>query len=321
MAKAWTWWAGAGASAAAALAAGAALATAGGPERSPAQLEAQALLVRRGEGAAGEIYRVPLDGGPPTRLTRNRASDYFPVASPDGGRIAFVSDRGGDDDIWVMEADGSRPRVLTRDAPRGHAPAPLDTAPAWSPDGRRIAFASDRAGGDPQIYVMNADGTGLRRLTRTARTVFDTTPAWSPDGRRIVFASSRAGYFNLELFSMRADGTGVRRLTRTVGGHSVLGDDATPSYAPDGLRIAFASNRDQNNEIYVMAEDGSGQRRLTRTARADDLLPRFSPDGTRIAFASAGRTGASRVIVMGADGSAPRALGPGAEPSWIPDPV
>jgi Tol biopolymer transport system component len=117
---------------------------------------------------------------------------------------------------------------------------------------------------------------------------------------------------------MRPDGTGLRRLTRTGGSDAVLGDDATPSYAPDGSRIAFASNRDQNNEVYVMAADGGAPRRLTRSARADDLLPRFSPDGARIAFSSSGPTGALRVIVMGADGSAPRALGPGAEPSWLP---
>jgi TolB protein len=309
-------WAG-GAALVAALGAAAAFAG-GGADRAAGQAEGDALLVRRGEGAASELYRVPLGGGAATRLTRNRASDYFAVASPDGRRIAFVSDRGGDDDIWVMRADGSRPRVLTRDRPRAGGPAPLDTAPAWSPDGRRIAFASDRAGGEHEIYVMSADGSGVRRLTRTARHVIDTTPAWSPDGRRIAFASTRAGHFNLELFTMRPDGTGLRRLTRTGGSDAVLGDDATPSYAPDGSRIAFASNRDQNNEVYVMDADGSGQRRLTRSARADDLLPRFSPDGARIAFSSSGPTGASRVIVMGADGSAPRALGPGAEPSWLP---
>jgi TolB protein len=296
----------------------AAIAAEAGADRAAARAEGAALLVRRGEGSAGELFRVPLDGGPAVRLTRNRASDYFPVASPDGRRIAFVSSRGGDDDIWVMRADGSRPRVLTRDRPRARGPAPLDTAPAWSPDGRRIAFASDRAGGEGEIYVMNADGSGVRRLTRTARHVIDATPAWSPDGRRIVFASSRAGHFNLELFTMRPDGTGLRRLTRTGGSDAVLGDDATPAYAPDGSRIAFASNRDRNNEIYVMAPDGRGQRRLTRSARVDDLLPRFSPDGTRIAFAASGPSGAGRVIVMGADGSAPRALGPGAEPSWVP---
>jgi TolB protein len=291
---------------------------AGGAGAAAGPSEDGTLLMRRGDGAASELYRVPLAGGAAVRLTRNRASDYFPVASPDGRRIAFVSDRGGDEDIWVMEADGSRPRVLTRDRPRAGGPAPLDTAPAWSPDGRRIAFASDRAGGEQEVYVMNADGSGLRRLTRTARHVIDTTPAWSPDGRRIVFASTRAGHFNLELFSMRSDASGLRRLTRTAGSDAVLGDDATPSYAPDGSRIAFASNRDRNNEIYVMAADGSGQRRLTRSARLDDLLPRFSPDGGRIAFASTDRTGASRVTVMGADGSARRALGPGAEPSWLP---
>ncbi|MDX6555922.1 MAG: hypothetical protein QOD86_2117 [Miltoncostaeaceae bacterium] len=115
-----------------------------------------------------------------------------------------------------------------------------------------------------------------------------------------------------------------RRRDGTAGGPAVRltrnrASDYFPVASPDGRRIAFASNRDRNNEICVMAADGSGQRRLTRSVRADDLLPRFSPDGTRIAFASTDRTGASRVTVMAADGSAPRARGPGAAPSWLRD--
>jgi TolB protein len=267
----------------------------------------------------GEISLARADGGALRRLTDNRAEDRFPVWSPDGSRIAFVSDRGGDEDVWVMRADGSDARVLTGDRAGPGRPAPADGAPAWSPDGTRIAFTSDRAGGAPEIWVVRADGGGLRRLTRTAPTVTDTTPAWSPDGRLIAFGSDRAGPFNTEIYVMRPDGSGVRRLTRTPGADAVLGDDSTPAWSPDGARIAFASNRDRNAEIYVMDADGRGQRRLTRRPGTDDLLPRFSPDGLRIAFSASGRSG-ERVVVMGADGSRPRVVLQGAEASFRPRP-
>ncbi len=107
-----------------------------------------------------------------------------------------------------MNAGGAGVRRLTR------APA-IDTAPAWSRDGRRIAFASGRDGGEPEIYVMNADGSAQTRLTRTPPFVADNTPTWSPDGRRIAFASNRAGAFNQEIYVMNADGSRVRRLTRS----------------------------------------------------------------------------------------------------------
>jgi TolB protein len=214
-------------------------------------------------------YLARADGGALQRLTDNRAEDRFPVWSPDGSRIAFVSDRGGDEDVWVMRADGSGARVLTRDRAAGGRPGPADGAPAWSPDGARIAFTSDRGGGAPEIHVMRADGGARRRLTRTAPTVTDTTPAWSPDGRLIAFGSDRVGLFN--------------------------------------------------TEIYVMDADGGDQRRLTRRPGSDDLLPRFSPDGLRIVFSASGRAG-ERVVVMGADGSRPRAVLQGAEASFRPRP-
>src|SRR5205814_9520420 len=102
-------------------------------------------------------------------------------------KIAFDSNRDGNFEIYVMNADGSGQRRLTRNPAK-------DVSPAWSPDGRRIAFARDRGSTKPSsdIYVMNADGSRLRRLTRSPAN--DVSPAWSPNGRKIVFVSDRDNY-------------------------------------------------------------------------------------------------------------------------------
>ena len=128
----------------------------------------------------------------------------------------------------------------------------FDTSPAWSPDGTRIAFSSN-GDGDPEIYVINAQGSGTAQLTNDGAT--DVHPAWSPDGARIAFASTRDG--NGEIYVINADGSDVERLTSS-------GDtDVHPAWSPDGTRIAFMSYRDGNWEIVVMNADGSDVERLT----------------------------------------------------------
>ena len=125
----------------------------------------------------------------------------------------------------------------------------LDSDPAWSPDGQRIAFSSDRDG-NWEIYVMNADGSGLVRLTDND--AYLDSPAWSPDGQRIAFQSNRDG--NWEIYVMNADGSGLVRLIDNDA------NDFLPAWSPDGQRIAFQSNRDGNSEIYVMSAAGEPPR-------------------------------------------------------------
>ena len=216
--------------------------------------------------------------------------------SPDGRRIAFLTDRDGNFEIYVMNADGSGQRNLTR------KPA-FDSDPLWSPDARKIAFVSAGDGKGPprrqEIYVMNADGSGLRTLAR------GHAPAWSPDGRRIAFRSDRDG--NGEVYVMNADGTGLRRLTHNPA------SDGGALWSLDGRRIFFVRFQHGNSEIYVMNADGSGEQNLTSEARparrAYDGSPVMSPDGRRIAFVSE-RDGNGQIYVMNADGSGQRRLTP-----------
>jgi WD40 repeat protein len=179
--------------------------------------------------------------------------------------LAIVKRTNGNADIWTINSNGTGGiRLTTHAAP--------DVEPAWSPDGSKIAFRSDRDGSG-EIYAMTADGSGVTRLTQHA--ALDTRPTWSPDGRRIAFQSGRDG--NDEIYVMNADGSGVTRLSSNDG------SDRQPAWSPDGQKIAFASDRDGNFEIYVMNADGSAATRLT-THATDDVQPAWSPDGSRVAF-------------------------------------
>ena len=203
--------------------------------------------------------------------------------SQTAGRIAFVSDRDGNDEIYAMNTDGSNVTRLT------HNPA-KDWWPRWSPDGQQIAYSSDRDG-DFEIYVMNADGSNVNRLTYDS--AGDWLPSWSPDGRHISFASRRDGDF--EIYVMNADGSQVTQLTQNQV------NDWSPDWSPDGLRIAFMSDRDGNNDIYVMDAHGSATTRLTHDTNSDSR-PTWSPVSQRIAFAS-NRDGDYDIYVMNSDGT------------------
>jgi Tol biopolymer transport system component len=235
------------------------------------------------------------------------------------GRIAFVSDRDENWEVYTVNADGSEPTNLS-DFPQsgGYAWPSTDVKPSWSPDGQRIAFASDRHAdfktdpdGNRDIYLMDAGGSNLVRLTE--HPAHDDFPAWSPDGQRIAFASQRDG--NWEIYVVKADGSGRTRLT-----HEPL-SDAMPAWSPDGEHIVFCSDRDGNTEIYVMKADGSGQTRLTDHWKLD-FGPAWSPDGQHIAFVS-DRDWDAEIYVMRADGSGVTNVtnheGIDVEPAWSPD--
>jgi Tol biopolymer transport system component len=188
--------------------------------------------------------------------------------------------------------------------------AAMDNMPSWSPDGKKIAFTTNR-NGHSDIYVMNADGSNQTRLTKNPAR--DVLPSWSPDCTKIAFASDRDG--NFEIYIMNADGSNQTRLTNNPV------EDSSPSWSPDGTRIAYQSFRDKNMDIFTLRADGSDEIRLTEHP-APDALPSWSPDGQKIVFISA-RDRNSEIYTMNADGSDQTRLteNPTMDlyPSWSPD--
>lgn len=232
-----------------------------------------------------DIFIAPVDGGPATNLTNTTSRDYHPTWSPDGRRIAFTSNRTGDDDIYIMQADGSNPQNLTV------TQGANESAPAWSPDGQWIAFASDRDGG-VDLYRLNVATGQIQRLTDDA--VPKSAPAWSPDGTKIVYWTTRRNSTQIFIIDMQ---TRSRRILVENGPVD------WPVWSPDGMRIAYHTTRSGSGEIAVYNLQTERETILTDPDDGfNDLRPEWSPDGQRLVFMS-DRGGAFALYTMAADGS------------------
>jgi len=228
--------------------------------------------------------------------------------APQSGQIVFQSTRpGGTPELRVMDPDGSNLRTLLG------GPATYQS-PAFSPDGARIAFSSNRDG-DFDLYVMNRDGTGLAHVTGPSvpDTTYDDSPSWSPDGSKLVFG--RLFSLGAELGVVNVDGTGETALTSVV----TSGYLDWPAWSPDGTKIAYTGGGTPH--IYVMNADGSGAEPLPALVGDTVDHAAWSPDGTRLAVHDL----AHGIVLMNADGSNPVPLLPsgeyGTEPAWSPDGV
>jgi TolB protein len=283
----------------------------GGPRRAPTTTRSVGPLTVRSNG---DIYYV-LGGGGDTpqiasvnpngtgrqvALASTQGVHYQRIAfSSDGSRIAFADDANGSSGIAVANADGSGVNRLTDGV--------NDSWPSWSPDGTKIAFSG--TGFDPgirrcavgvdidcptDIYVMDADGSDLTRLTTD--TAPEYHPVWSPDGTRIAFVTYRADG-GAVISVMNADGTGERPISSGTNG-----SDSSPSWSPDGSLIVFESIRNENWGIYVVAPDGTGERVIKQANTVDS--PVWSPDGSLIAFIAIDPgSGDASLFTMRPDGS------------------
>jgi Tol biopolymer transport system component len=215
-----------------------------------------------------------------------------------------------------MNADGDRQRRLTRQKgePSTQTGLFFQTEPAWSPDGRRIAFASRRSGSF-QIFVMRADGSGTRRLTST--TADDQNPTWSSDGSEIAFDRGSPG----DIYVMKTDGTQAHRIGDDFA------DEGDPAWSPNGRWIAFSRRTPGTTarEIWLVHPDGSGRHRLTRRSALSEA-PAWSPDGRQIAFSTETSSGNEdiEIYTVALAGGSPRRLTSSVptgayEPSWSPD--
>jgi Tol biopolymer transport system component len=285
---------------------------------------------------------------PTPRPTAPPVATAPPVQRPSSlNRIAFVSDRHGNQEIYVMNADGSGLTRLTDN------PAE-DNSPVWSPDGKYIAFVSTRDG-NSEIYVMRADGSQQKNLSNNPAPDYD--PTWSPDGKYIAFTSTRDDPVKTDIWLMNANGSNQAKL-RDFGVSPAWSPDGNqiaaifrfggllhlgvmpadgsaepkpliqldisnfPAWSPDGERIAFESaDSPGDSEILVINADGSNLINLTNNQDIIDSYPTWSPDGSRIAFVS-DRHGNSEIYIINADGSGLTRLTDNsswdAYPSWSP---
>jgi len=267
-------------------------------------------------------------------------------------RIAFMTDRDGDLEIYIMDQDGANLTNLTNDLA-------ADGLPVWSSQAQAFAFITSRDASPLSIYRMNLDGSeaslisedilvdpdiplawnesgtwlafgggpnadvylidpaGERLINLTDHPAQDNFEAWSPNGEHLLFTSDREG--SLAIYTISVAGGEATRLTELES------NNGEADWSPDGNRIAFMSDRDVDIEIYAMNADGSNVTRLT-DSQGFDGFPAWSPNNHQIAFLS-GRDGDAEVYVMGADGSEPTNLtnSPGSGESlqgdfaWSPD--
>ena len=192
-------------------------------------------------------------------LTKNAGNNFLPVFSPDGTRVAFISnrDQAGNTEVYVMNTDGSNVQRLTNN------PA-ADTTPTWNPQGTQIAFVSDRSG-SPQIWVMGIDGLGQRQLTHES---YADRPTWSPAPyNEVAYAAKTGPGQDIKILDLAT--REVRQLTFGEGSNE------SPSYAPNGKHIAFMSTRAGKAQIFTITRDGRNLRQVTRTGN------NYQPDWSR----------------------------------------
>lgn len=233
--------------------------------------------------SAGGTNLVGVAGQP----TETPISQTLPEASPEPtlppipetyGHIIFVSDRDGDENLYITSPDGLEQSRLTEIASEN---------PRISPDGTRVAFVSS-ANGNMDIYVLEIATRSLTRVTDAPEK--DSSPSWSPDGTKIAFESFRDG--NFEIYMVNADGSNPTRLTNDPAG------DSNPIWSPVANEIAFVSNRFGNADIFLLTPNGSVSTLTTNSA--PDSAPAWSPNGSTIAFQSfSGEL--SNICVIGRD--------------------
>ena len=305
---------------------------------------------------SSKFFRVPLVVGAAVLAAcllalvglENPAQAAFPGAN---GKIAFVSDRDGDNDIYTVGPTGDNLKRLTNNSKN-------DASPAWSPDGRKIVYSSGLTGTaySADIFVMNADGSGKTLIT-DERSISgtlkgdDAYPVFSPDGRRIVFVRKDLNNPEGDLYKISTDGKNLTRLTRLS-----YDQPCCPAWSPDGSKIAYSVWDGYDNSVETVKPDGSGrsffhyggspdwspdgsqlvfdsygvinkidadgtdEKQLT-TGEAYGSNPAFSPDDSKIVFQSAARDGnfIYDLYVMDADGTDVRQLTDDPAQEFFPD--
>lgn len=266
-----------------------------------------------------EIYVVNADGTNLKKLTNNSVGAQYPVWSPDGRKIAFAATKDGG--IYTMNADGTNlTRIVFKTKYDEYTEKDYvceNTAPSWSPDGSMICYESygDEDSGttvpNANIYVVNSDGTNIRRVT--SGLTYEGQPAWSPDGSKIAFVyikNEDNGFSNNHIYVMNSDGSNWVQLTDS----KITINNLNPAWSPDGTKIIFSGDGTEKQGIFCIKLKDKSQ---TYVGIGSD--PQWSPDGTNI-IVNRWSEGRSKIYVMNADGSNVSVINvpiDAREPVWI----
>jgi Tol biopolymer transport system component len=230
-----------------------------------------ALVYGRGPDGARDLYIVPVEGGPPRRLTSHPASDGLPRWSADGRTVVFTSKRSGNWQLWRVLAEGGEPTAIRVNE---HTEWQADE----SPDGRYLAFLSNREG--PEfLWILDQKTGDLRDLVRHRERTIMGNPHWSPDGKHIVFSSNWKKGHQIYVVEVA---TGEARRISAVGG-------CEPRFSPDGRKVAYVERRpreDKSVSAIVEHDLATGGQTVLVDWPALNYDPVYSPDGSEIAFAS-----------------------------------
>lgn len=241
------------------------------------------IVSSRRRSSLQSLWRVPIDGREPVRLTDPTEAASFPAVSPLDGQIAYTS-RFLDANIWSIDLDKN-------EAPhRFIATNLLESCPHYSPDGGRIAFRSNRTGND-ELWVASADGESQSKLTNFGGPVTGNA-RWSPDGR--LLAVDSRPYGNSDVFLIPAGGGQLQRLTRD------LSNEVLPSFSSDGKFVYFASDRSRRWQVWKQPVGGGEPKQVTRDG---GFAPLESPDGKWLYYAKLDAGGLYRMPVEGGDES------------------
>jgi Tol biopolymer transport system component len=249
-----------------------------------------------------QIFTIRPDGSGARQITHATSAEN-PDWSPNGKKIVFELERKSPfrKGVALMPASGTGVRILT---PKG-----IQGQPSVSPDGGSIVYERDIAAGNNGIWIMRADGTHNRRVTRGRRPFRDTDPNFSPDGKLITFVREKEEHRLQALFAVRPDGSALRRLTPYSWDVAIKHD-----WSPDGKLIVLTTNGDlvrpaESANLVTIRPDGSGMRRLTRFTGGtkNAIAGSFSPDGKQIVFRLE-QGDKSSLAVVNRDGSRLRSL-------------
>jgi Tol biopolymer transport system component len=258
------------------------------PSPTPALVVARTLpsltFMGRDLDQSWRIYVMNADGSGVTTLSPEGVDDTAPVWSPNGRKIAFVSQRDGNREIYVMDAECvSLPEGCGPNAINVSRHPADDWTPAWSPDSSQLAYSSIRAG-NWEIFILDMSCLDdpescpdkLTQLTTDGNG--NILPVWSPDGSRIAFSSKASG--NWDIYTMAPNGADVHQVTTDPA------NDLSPAWSPDGTRMAFETNRDGNVEVYLTGANGGTDQNISNFPLANDHGPFWSPDGQFLVFYS-----------------------------------